>query len=173
MKLSRFVLLAFLLHPGWIRASERLKPFHTNGCTGFFNGSPSNPVLWRHCCAIHDLYFWAGGLRKFRKAADERLRDCVRSTGAEGTARLMYWGVRVGSWSPFKLSGERWGNGWLDGRSMFTPLNMEDATSIRESLTNHPAREIPPEAMSEFFHEIERQIQEPPGKAAGSASLSR
>ena len=94
----------------------------------------------------------------------------MEATGAEGTAWIMYWGVRVGSWSPFKIKNEQWGNGWLDGRSMFSPLRAEDAAAIRESLKTHPAREIPAEALSEFYRDVDRQIQDP---AADPASFSR
>jgi hypothetical protein len=159
--LPRLFVLCLVFHAAaFASPSEALRPFKTNGCTGFWNGPPSRPEQWRHCCVVHDLYFWAGGAKRYRKSADQKLRDCIQATGHEGTAWLMYWGVRIGSLSPLKIKGEQWGNGWLDGRERFSPLRPDDLDTIKKMLVDRPNPELSAEALSGFYRDLERQIQE-------------
>ena len=139
-----------------------LKPFHSNFCTGFPPGTKANPDQWKHCCIEHDFYFWAGGCSHFRVVADKRLRACVEQTGAREIAFLMYLGVRIGSYSPFKIKEERWGNGWLDGRSDDQALSRVDLESIRTELSLNPAEELDPGSALRFIATIETQIKEAP-----------
>jgi hypothetical protein len=142
----------FLALPG-------IQPFQTNFCTGFPNGTRKEPAKWAHCCAVHDLFFWAGGCKPHRKEADLALRTCVRETGEPIIAEMMYIGVRLGSLSPVKLKGERWSHGWLDGRNEFKSLGQADLVSIRESLRIHPPK-APDSARIDFFLEtLQRQIE--------------
>lgn len=81
------------------------KPFTTDGCTLFPDGN------WGSCCVEHDRAYWRGGSATERKAADQALRQCVKSQGYPVLAQLMYLGVRIGghAWLPTPW---RWGFGW-------------------------------------------------------------
>ena len=136
-----------------------LKPFTSNGCTGFADGTRENPKQWRHCCVLHDLAFWAGGCSLFRDQADAELKACVADTGAKLAALVMYLGVRLGAHSPFKIKNERWGNGWSDGREDHHPLSSSDFPILSEVLLlNLPADLLSAEAL-QFLSKIEKQIQ--------------
>ena len=73
-----------------------LKPFLTDYCTAYSEGTREHPDLWKHCCIEHDLYFWAGGSRDERKQTDLRLKHCVEATGEVEIARLIYLAVSIG-----------------------------------------------------------------------------
>jgi hypothetical protein len=96
----------------------QLKPFATDGCSMWVDGTPANPNLWRHCCVAHDKDYWLGGSEAERKASDERLRSCVASTGEKGMGSYLYVNVRWGG-APFWMTPYRWGYGWdfLEGNS--------------------------------------------------------
>jgi hypothetical protein len=164
MEFSKCIAAFFTLVPlaCSLARGEPLKPFLTNYCTAFPTGPKSNPDQWKHCCVEHDLYFWAGGCRGFRLAADKKLRDCVASTGAREIAYLMYLGVRIGSYSPFKIKEERWGNGWVDGRGELQALKPEDLSMIQWELQNRPSHEISPDMLSRFIETLDSQIKEFP-----------
>src|SRR5512136_747981 len=43
--------------------ATQIEPFTTDGCSDFFDGVPMAEVkIWRHCCVIHDLRYWMGGM---------------------------------------------------------------------------------------------------------------
>lgn len=88
-----------------------LRPFTTDGCSLFPDGTPEEPQKWHHCCVRHDVSSWAGGTRDERRQADLELRECVAATGERGVADFMFAGVRMGGTAklptPF-----RWGYGW-------------------------------------------------------------
>lgn len=98
-------LLAQVSHAG------QLKPFTTDGCSMWVDGTPDSPNLWRHCCVAHDRDYWLGGTEAQRLASDERLRACVASTGEKGMGSYLYVNVRWGG-SPFWMTPYRWGYGW-------------------------------------------------------------
>lgn len=104
-------------------AAGDLRPFATDGCTKWRDGTRKEPTKWRHCCVAHDLAFWAGGTVPGRNRADRDLRDCVAATGAKREAKLIYAGVRVGSHSPRKIPGLQWGNAWDARRTRKEPLS--------------------------------------------------
>jgi hypothetical protein len=114
----------------------KLRPFTTDGCTGFFNGTQKDPNLWLHCCIEHDIYLWAGGTKNSRYKADQRLKNCVEATGEKWIANLMYIAVRLGSYSPIKLKTKKWGNGWNPERPN-TPLTIDEILLIEEELTKN------------------------------------
>lgn len=159
-KCNRAILPALLIFSSALASS--LKPFHSNLCTGFPPGTKTNPNQWRHCCIEHDLDFWAGGCKHHRISADKRLRSCVEQTGAREIAFLMYLGVRIGSYSPFKIKEERWGNGWLDGRPDGQALTRIDLESIRSELNSNPPEQLDPESILRFTAKLEAQIKETP-----------
>jgi hypothetical protein len=74
----------------------------------------------------------------------------------------MYLGVRIGSYSPFKIKEERWGNGWVDGRREFQALKPEDLSKIQWELQIHPSQELSPEMLSRFIETLDSQIKELP-----------
>jgi hypothetical protein len=112
-----------------------LKPFVTDYCTNFAEGTKKEPNKWKECCLYHDLYFWAGGTISDRKNADLVLRNCIEKTGAHKIAEVMYLGVRLGSYSPIKYSDKKWSNGWSN-RESFKALSIEDITRIEEELNS-------------------------------------
>jgi hypothetical protein len=123
-----FVLILILFFNLSARASE-LRSFSTDYCTNYPEGTTAQPDLWKHCCLIHDLNFWAGGEKKDRRSADLSLRSCIEATGAFSTAQIMYWAVRAGSLSPIKYPDKRWGNGW-PGRKVHLPLTRQEIERI-------------------------------------------
>jgi len=96
-----------------------LKPFATDGCSMWIDGTPSQPYLWRHCCVAHDKSYWMGGSLQERRAADDKLRACVADQAGKAMAGYMYFFVRSGG-SPYWLTPYRWGYGWsyMDGRQL-------------------------------------------------------
>ncbi|WP_045859326.1 hypothetical protein [Teredinibacter purpureus] len=107
----RFFLLVFSLSIAFCAQAEKLKPFSSDGCSAFPDGTLDNKRLWLHCCTAHDKAYWRGGSYAERKTADELLRKCVAAVGEEEIAQLMLAGVRVGG-SPFWPTKFRWGYGW-------------------------------------------------------------
>jgi len=91
-------------------ASE-LKPFTSDGCSLFPDGTPEDSVLWLQCCIAHDKSYWRGGTYQQRVQADFALKNCVAQVGEPAVAQLMLAGVRVGG-TPFLPTRFRWGYGW-------------------------------------------------------------
>jgi hypothetical protein len=102
--------LLMLLTPVMAMAAE-LKPFTTDGCSVFPDGTPEQQSLWVNCCIRHDLAYWKGGTYKERETADLALQQCVEKMGQPEIAQIMLTGVRVGG-SPFFPTWYRWGYGW-------------------------------------------------------------
>ncbi len=92
-------------------SAEELKPFATDGCSEFPDGTLEQKNLWLQCCIAHDVAYWIGGTAQEREAADEQLQACVAAVGQPEIATLMLAGVRVGG-SPFWPTRYRWGYGW-------------------------------------------------------------
>lgn len=109
-----FLLLA-LCAPAPLPAAE-LKPFTSDGCSLFPDGSPAERAKWCDCCFEHDIAYWQGGDAEGRKKADEALRACVlQRTGNKALADAMRLGVRAGG-HPVSVMWYRWGYGWELGR---------------------------------------------------------
>ena len=98
------------LFASFSQASE-LKPFTTDGCSMWIDGTLEQPNLWRHCCVAHDLDYWKGGSADERKASDARIQACVKTALGPRMADYMYSNVRWGG-SPYWMSTYRWGYGW-------------------------------------------------------------
>lgn len=96
-------------------STTTLKPFTTDGCSEFPNGTPGQQNLWLNCCIAHDKKYWAGGTHRERLQADRELKECVTAAGEPAIAELMLAGVRVGG-SPWWHTPFRWGYGWPYGR---------------------------------------------------------
>jgi len=88
-----------------------IKPFTSDGCSSFPDGTSEQSELWLQCCIEHDRSYWKGGTYSDRLDADEALRMCVTQVGEPAIATLMLAGVRVGG-SPLWPNSFRWGYGW-------------------------------------------------------------
>ena len=93
------------------QANGGLKPFGTDGCSLWIDGTLEQPNLWHHCCVAHDLDYWKGGSEAQRKASDERIQACVKEAQGSGMANYIYTNVRWGG-SPYWMNNYRWGYGW-------------------------------------------------------------
>ena len=116
MKIAlRLALLCAVLLPLLIIASyskqDNIKPFVSDGCSMFPNGTLEQKELWLECCAEHDRAYWRGGTSEERLAADKKLEECVKSQGGPAIAKLMLQGVRAGG-TPYLPTKFRWGYGW-------------------------------------------------------------
>lgn len=128
------VLIASIFMLNFVWASEEnLTKFKTDYCTNYPEGTIQNPDQWKHCCLIHDMYFWAGGNEQDRDKADLNLRSCVEATGAPKTAAIMYYAVRAGSMSPVKYPDKKWNNGWRE-RPDFQSLSIADINAIQKEI---------------------------------------
>jgi len=94
-----------------ITNADELKPFTTDGCSSFPDGTFEHKLLWQNCCVVHDKAYWQGGTAEQRKIADLALESCVVKVGQPKIAKLMLAGVRVGG-SPHWPTQFRWGYGW-------------------------------------------------------------
>ena len=88
-----------------------LKPFTSDGCSSFPDGTLEQRDLWLSCCTAHDVAYWKGGTYEQRLQADVDLKNCVNEVGEPEIALLMLAGVRVGG-TPFLPTSFRWGYGW-------------------------------------------------------------
>ncbi len=108
-----------------------LKPFTTDGCSGFlsFNWRLLFGVAppWEGCCLTHDRAYHQGGPVALRLKADTELMRCVAANGHPYWAIIMFIAVRLGGprWLPFpslrkqtdgrwkfSMNEVRWGYGW-------------------------------------------------------------
>lgn len=126
--------LLIVLLFGWsaTAVADSLKPFTTDGCSAFPNGTPRQQSLWMDCCIQHDLAYWMGGTREERRDADQALRQCVADIGEEEIAEIMLAGVRVGG-SPYWPTGYRWGYGWGYLRG-YEALSDEEVEAVHQRL---------------------------------------
>jgi hypothetical protein len=143
--------------------ANTLKPFITDGCSLWIDGTPEQPNLWRHCCVTHDLAYWQGGTKLQRQQADKEILACVKQAQVPGMAKYIYTNVRWGG-GPYWMSAYRWGYGWnyFDGawpRGYKTPTAEEQAqidalmpaalhTLQQDALLHPPAKATVPEALS-------------------------
>jgi hypothetical protein len=119
ISLSRLNRIFFILAIGILLAfggtsyaqANTLKPFATDGCSMWIDGTPKHPHLWRGCCVAHDRAYWLGGTSEERRHADDQLRVCVNEKIGKGMAEYMYVNVLWGG-SPYWLAPYRWGFGW-------------------------------------------------------------
>jgi len=94
-----------------ISVAEQIKPFTTDGCSVFPDGTLEQEKLWLSCCRLHDYAYWKGGTSKERLIADQQLKQCVLELDETFVANLMLIGVRVGG-TPYLPTPFRWGYGW-------------------------------------------------------------
>lgn len=135
----RYTILAsigLLLFTQTVAASNELKPFTSDGCSAFPDGTFEQNSLWLNCCVAHDLAYWQGGTYQQRKDADMALKICVAKVGEKQIANLMLAGVRVGG-SPFLPTTFRWGYGWPYPR-MYGELTLNEQKQVAEKLKKLP-----------------------------------
>ncbi|MDA7746201.1 hypothetical protein N8878_02575 [Psychromonas sp.] len=109
MKIIFFIMI-FTLIPINISA-DALKPFTSDGCSLFPDGTFKNNDLWWNCCYEHDLKYWQGGTYQQRLDADKELKICVQNVDEAPIALVMLVGVRIGG-TPWLPTYFRWGYGW-------------------------------------------------------------
>jgi hypothetical protein len=90
---------------------NKLKPFTTDGCSVWIDGTVSEPYLWRHCCVAHDKAYWVGGTELERTKADEDLLVCVSDVSSKAMGNYMHFFVSAAG-GPFMMTPYRWGYGW-------------------------------------------------------------
>ncbi len=113
-----------------------LRPFTSDGCSLFPDGTIKDRTRWCDCCQNHDISYWQGGTADERKKADEALRDCVLDrTKDKAFAETMFVGVRAGGHPAFP-AGYRWGYGWSYGRG-YTPLADAEKQQVLERLDEY------------------------------------
>ena len=108
--------------------ADDIKPFLSDGCSAFPNGTLEQRELWLSCCEAHDYTYWKGGTYQERLDADRALQQCVQATGEPEIAQLMLAGVRVGG-TPFLPTRFRWGYGWPFFRG-YQALSTEEEAQI-------------------------------------------
>ena len=110
-----------------------LKPFHSDGCSSFPDGTLNENKLWLACCTEHDKTYWKGGTYQQRIVADEALRACVEKQGEPEIAKLMLAGVRVGG-TPYLPTTFRWAYGWpyLRGYKALTDEEIMEVESMQK-----------------------------------------
>lgn len=111
--------------------ADTLKPFTSDGCSSFLDGTPSQQDLWLQCCTAHDRAYWKGGTYQQRLDADIELRNCVAQVNEPEIAAVMLVGVRVGG-SPAFPTRFRWGYGW-DWPRWYGPLNAEELAQVAQA----------------------------------------
>jgi hypothetical protein len=109
--LQRTFVFFLLAGASAICSAGDLKPFTTDGCSAFPDGTPNDRTAWAKCCIAHDLSYWKGGTYGEREEADRALENCVGGIGEPEIAELMRAGVRAGG-SPYWPTPFRWGYGW-------------------------------------------------------------
>jgi len=70
--------------------SVNIKPFTTDGCSLFPDGTLKDNTLWKSCCIEHDKAYWRGGSYPERQAADHAgiMGIDIESRGARATTFL-------------------------------------------------------------------------------------
>jgi hypothetical protein len=116
-----------------------LKPFSTDGCSLFPDGTFSDKDKWQDCCIEHDIAYWKGGTEQDRLDADLELKRCIfERTGDAMLAQTVYDAVRTWG-SPIFPAWYRWGYGWPYGRG-YEPLTEEEQRQVNERLREYDER---------------------------------
>ena len=108
------LLLLFLIPLSSI--ALELKPFETDGCTFFIEGTKR--YNWSKCCLKHDIDYYFGGSIHRRRSVDQKLKQCVQKKAGKVLALIMRAGVGIGHLSPIK-SKYAWNKAWNKSRKSF------------------------------------------------------
>ena len=131
-------------------AGDILKPFTSDGCSLFPDGTYAQQSLWMECCIRHDIAYWQGGTQAQRLAADQALEACVSQVGEPEIARLMLAGVRIGG-SPYFPTWYRWGYGWPYQRG-YAALSEQEKQQIKREIGR----------LKLILQGLEQSLQSPP-----------
>jgi len=131
----RLLIICLLIINPLMAEADKLKPFASDGCSAFPDGTYMQNRLWLQCCKAHDFAYWQGGTYRQRLDADKELKQCVAKVGEPEIALLMLAGVRVGG-TPFLPTSFRWSYGWPYPR-FYGELSDEEKKQIRESMQKH------------------------------------
>lgn len=113
-----------------------IRPFVTDGCSTFPDGTLADRQRWQDCCIAHDLAYWAGGTREDRKAVDEAFAQCIAEHSDIRLSEAMRIGVRFGG-SPIFPTSYRWGYGWPFWRG-YAPLTEQEKQQIIDAIDRMP-----------------------------------
>lgn len=116
--------------------TDTIKPFTSDGCSIFPDGTFEHKELWLACCTAHDYAYWKGGTAAEKENADEELRQCVAKVGQPKIAELMLAGVKVGG-NPYLPTPFRWGYGWPYLRD-YKALTDEELEQIKSATPLKP-----------------------------------
>lgn len=130
----RFILALVFMSLSVTATAEEIKPFTSDGCSAFPDGTLEQKQLWLACCTAHDFSYWQGGTYEERLVADQELKQCVAAVGEPEIAKLMLVGVRVGG-SPYFPTSFRWGYGWSYPR-LYKALSPEEKAQINALKNN-------------------------------------
>ena len=95
--MNKLTLIIMLTALTFTVSADTLKPFTSDGCSSFPDGTLKQKTLWLSCCQQHDLEYWRGGTYQERLQSDIALKVCVSNVGEPEIALLMLAGVRVGT----------------------------------------------------------------------------
>ena len=112
-----------------VGCSSAIRPFTSDGCSSFPDGTLEQGELWLQCCTAHDYAYWQGGTYDQRLEADKALQMCVKEVGEPQIALIMLAGVRVGG-SPIWPTTYRWGYGWSYPK-WYSELTDDELAQIR------------------------------------------
>jgi len=136
MKINSAILFMLCLFSLSAEAKGKiLKPFKSDGCSSFPDGTVQQKQLWLHCCRAHDFDYWQGGTINQRITSDIRLHKCVAKVGHPKIAKLMLAGVRVGG-MPYLPTPYRWGYGWPYPR-LYGELSATEKEMVIEKSTGN------------------------------------
>lgn len=127
MIIKLFMTSILLLVSTFLQA-DTLKPFTSDGCSAFPDGTIDQKSLWLKCCQRHDFDYWQGGTHLQRLTSDQQLKQCVTEVGEPTIAALMLAGVRVGG-TPYLPTSFRWGYGWSYPR-LYGVLSIEELAQV-------------------------------------------
>jgi len=113
-------------------SADSLKPFTSDGCSLFPNGSLEDRNKCLPCCIEHDLAYWQGGTEEQRKEADNKLKHCVAAAGEKQISEIMHFGVTIGGDAIYPTR-YRWGYGWPYERG-YGALSKEEQTQVKNRL---------------------------------------
>ena len=130
--MGKIILIFVFMQISTVLIAAEIKPFTTDGCSVFPDGTSDHQSLWMNCCIRHDLAYWKGGTYKERVKADNDLKKCVENTGEKEISELMLAGVQIGG-SPYFPTPYRWGYGWSYPGGYKT-LTAEERSEIKNKL---------------------------------------
>lgn len=108
---NRLLCFLFIASIFSCKTFHELRPFKTDNCSCFPDGTIEDPQKWKSCCIVHDSAYWKGGTKYERLIADSNLYKCVCEKSDSIIALAMFKAVRIWG-SPYLPFSWRWGYGW-------------------------------------------------------------